>query len=463
MAMELGIRAMDALVVIILARYLAPEGFGLLAFALSFAGLFGMLPGFGMGSLSVRNVAREPEQLSRFLLNGLIVKTALAALTLLIIWLASILFHHSGDRQAVVMLAGLLMVLETNVTFALSFFQAMQQINTMAFVNLGVRAGWVLSSLGVMFFHGGIGDLLGARIAVTLVGFLVTLGLVHFRLHRLSWKLEPGFAWHILRASLPFALIRVWMELYADVDMVMLSTMKGDVVTSLYAASQKVLRTFSFIPAGFSAANLPEMARSSKDSRAELVRMIARRCKYLMIISLGLAGVISLTSDWIISLLYGSAYAEASAVLRIAVWSLVFTFVNGTLISAIAAVDREREGSNRLFLGLFFSALSNLAVIPFYGQIGAAATTVMARAFVFYLELHLLRKALPDLKLPAVGRLIIATLAMVTVGWFCRPAGLVVTVIVPAIVYLGLLMVTRTIKREEWSTLMKLLRWQSTS
>ncbi len=85
MAMELGIRAMDALVVIILARYLAPEGFGLLAFALSFAGLFGMLPGFGMGSLSVRNVAREPEQLSRFLLNGLIVKTALAALTLLII------------------------------------------------------------------------------------------------------------------------------------------------------------------------------------------------------------------------------------------------------------------------------------------------------------------------------------------------------------------------------------------
>ena len=99
MLMELGIRGMDALVVFILARYLAPEGFGLLAFALAFSGLFGILPGFGMGALTIRNVARAPDQLNRFLINGLIVKLGLAGITLLIIWLGSRLFGHSPERQ----------------------------------------------------------------------------------------------------------------------------------------------------------------------------------------------------------------------------------------------------------------------------------------------------------------------------------------------------------------------------
>ena len=36
MGMELGMRLMDTLVAIVLARYLMPEGFGLLAFAIAF-------------------------------------------------------------------------------------------------------------------------------------------------------------------------------------------------------------------------------------------------------------------------------------------------------------------------------------------------------------------------------------------------------------------------------------------
>ena len=458
MLMELGIRGMDALVVFILARYLAPEGFGLLAFALAFSGLFGILPGFGMGALTIRNVARAPDQLNRFLINGLIVKLMLAGITLAIIGLGSRLFGHSPERQWIVMLAGVLMILETNVDFILSFFQAMEKMGTVAAVSLAVRVGWVVSSIAVMLFRGGIVELLEVRIAVTVLGLLVSLGLTHFRLQRLSWNFDPVFSWNILRDSLPFALFRVWMQLYGDTDTVMLSTMRGDVVTSFYVAAQKILRVFAFIPSGFGAANLPEMSRSSKQSHSALTRMIARRCKYLMIISLAISGMTFVIADWLVVFLFGKAYQGAESVLRFAIWSMPFTFMNGTILSAIAAVNCEQAGSNRLFVGLLFSVLSNFVVIPFYGPMGAAATTALSRAFVFYLEMQLLREILPDLKLLCVRRLMLATILMIAAGWAGRAAGWPMAVIAASLAYGGTLILTQAVKPEEGTSLLKLFR-----
>lgn len=458
MGMELGVRILDAIVVILLARYLAPEGFGLLVFAISFAALFGILPGFGMGTLNIRNVARDPDQLGRFLTNGLLVKAILAGVTLAILWAVSLLLQHSPDRRLIVMIAGLLMITETNVKFLLSFFQAMEKMTTVASVNVAVRAGWLFSSLLVMLFHGGIIELLAIRLAVNVIGFLIALILVHFRLHPVHWNFDPKFSWQILKASVPFALFRVWMDLYSDVDMVMLSTLRGDIATSLYAAAQKTLRVFSFIPAGFSGANMPEMARSSRESPAELAQLIAKRCKFLMMISLPIAGGMCVIADWVILLLFGAEYKDSAIVLRIAVWSLVFTFMNGTLLAAIAAVNQEKKGSHQLFVGLLFSALSNLAVIPLFGPAGAACTTVMARTLIFSMEVRLLKKNLPELKFREVGKLSLITGLMVAAGTFARPLGLVPTVLISAGVYAGLLVITGTTTREEWKFFMKLFR-----
>ena len=458
MAMELGVRGLDAVVVIILARYLAPQGFGLLAFAISFAGLFDILPGFGMGSMSVRDVARDPQQLGRVLSNGVVVKTLLAGATLAVIFLFSCLLGHSPDRRLIVMLAALLLVIETNVQYLLSFFQATDRMSTVTMVNVGVRLSWLLSSFAVIALHGGIVQLLGARVLVTAVGFLITTVLVHFRVHRIQWRFEPSFAWSQLKSSVPFALFRVWMELYGDIDMVMLSMMRGDISTSMYAAAQKILRIFSFIPAGFGAATLPAMSRSSKRSPEEVAEMTAKTCKYLLIVGSAVAGGVCVLAGQIIALLYGPAYREAAMVLRVMAWSVVFSFLNGTIISAVVSVDRERQGSNRLFVGVLFSALSNLAVIPGFGQVGAAFTTVLARALIFMLQFRLLKKVFPTFRLPDVGKVAAAVLFMMGAAWVSRPAGLPVAIGVGGAVYLAVLMVTRTVGREEWTFAGKLFQ-----
>ena len=63
------------------ARYLGAAGFGILMFAIAFAGIFGVLTDFGFQSLTVREVARDRTMASKYLANLSGIKIIMAVIT----------------------------------------------------------------------------------------------------------------------------------------------------------------------------------------------------------------------------------------------------------------------------------------------------------------------------------------------------------------------------------------------
>ncbi len=459
MGMELGIRVMDALVSVVLARYLAPQGFGLLAFALSFASLFSLLPGFGMGTLSMRDVARSPQRLGRYLGNGLYAKIFLSGATLLLMGGVSLLLGFSRFKCWAVLLAGLYMVTETSLRFTLSFFQAMEQSGRVAAVNLAVRAGWVAGSLAVVGMGGGIGQLLGIRFLVTAVGLAAAVALVQARFHRAQWRMEPGFIVRMLKSSVPFVLFRLRGQVFMDIDTVMISMLRGDLMTGWYAAAQKVLRLFTFIPTSFSQAMLPAMSREAERSREGTARTLIRSTRYLLMIGLPIAGVGYVLSDPIVRVMFGPAYQQGAAALKILVWSVPFAFLNGAMVAAVGAVGRERQGMFIMLGCGLFSALSNLIVVPLFGHLGAASTTLMSEILIMGLQLRLLRRELPGLTLThQLEGLLAAVAGTMGIAALTRGAALAVPLIGSAVAYGGLLMLFRLIGAEDLQVLGDRLR-----
>ena len=55
--------------IIYTARYLGAEGFDVLSFALAFTGIFGVFSDLGLSTLTVREVARDKTQASKYLGN----------------------------------------------------------------------------------------------------------------------------------------------------------------------------------------------------------------------------------------------------------------------------------------------------------------------------------------------------------------------------------------------------------
>ena len=459
MIMELGIRLTDALVALVVARYLGPLDFGLLAAALSFAWLFSILPGFGMGSLTTRDIAQDPGQMGSYIGNGLAAKVMLAGLTFIVMGAVAWVSGFAATRALAVMLAGILMVVDTNVRYLLSFFQAVQWMGTMTVVSLFIRAGWVVGSLWVMGMHGGVLHLLGIRVLVTATGFLVSLALIHWKLSRLSWRFSPPVIFRMLKDSLPFAVFRLRGQLYMDIDTVMVSLMRGDLMTGWYAAAQKFLRVLSFIPDSFANALLPELAGSQAAGASRAAaRTLGRICRYLSIIGFPVAVVVSLLAGRIVLLLYGPAYAPAVPALQILIWGVPFTFLNGALLAALAAANQERKGSGYLILGALFSSLSNFAVIPLFGHVGAASTTFLAEVFIFVLQVRLLGKTLPGftpLERRHIGPLVTTLAGLGAAAFLTRSLPWAASIPLMAIVYAGFLLAFRLVEAADWQFLRK--------
>jgi len=458
MFMELGINLSDALISILLAWYLGPAGFGIMAFAMSFAGLYGVIPGFGMGAWITRDLAREPDKMNLFLSNGLLVKLFLALCTLALIFGSSVFLHHTPYRTLLVLFAALLMIFETNTNFVLSVFQGYQQMTLVAVVNLAQRAVWVVSALViVLLLHGGIAMLLGTRAVLYGIGFLVSIFLVEKRLEKIRWEFDFEFIKRMMKTSLPFALFRIFGGIYTDLDTVMLSSMRGDIMTGWYAAGYKVLRVFSFIPGGVFQAILPAFTKLARESRDGMIRTLERSIKFLLIFVLPICAGTSILAPVFTGLIYGPKFAGAGAALRILIWSLLFTFLNSALNASIAAVDQERRGSGILFLGLACSALSNLIVIPLWGFVGAAMTTLFAEALVFGLQTRLVAKKIPGLRVwRYAGKPFLAMLAMAAATWLLRHQNILLAVPVGGVVYLAALIGLRTIDPDEWVLLRKM-------
>ncbi len=462
MGMELGTRILDIIISMIVARYLGPKGFGLLAFAVSFGALFSIIPGFGMGSLIIRDISRDRDQISRYLIHGLAAKIFLAGLMLAIVAVVAKFMNFSSDKIALVMTACFLVIWESNIRFATAFFQALQLMSKVAYINLAIRVGWVLGSLSVMGLHGSVLDLISIRCFINFIGFSAAIYLVMTQLQKLKWQWDVKFVFHMITASFPFALFRMFGTVYTDLDTVMLSAMRGDVMTGWYAAAQKFYRVITFIPSSFAGTMLPLLSNLAGKDRPKFVSSLKSACKFLLVIAFPIVVVGCVMAFDVTKFFYGKAFVESSSALQILMLAVPFAFLNEVLISAVAALDREKKGSNCLLLGALFSGLSNLIVIPLFGHLGAAVTTAMAEAMVFFLQMRILRKDIPGFQLRSdLIRPFAAALVMTAVIFLVRGFGLIPALCLSLPAYAAATLLLRVLTPEEWGELKGLFKFKS--
>lgn len=460
LGMEMVAKTLGVAISVILARYLTPQGFGLLSFAVGFASLFKILPGFGMGTLAIRDLARDPHLLNDYFWNGQMAKVVLSLGALLLISCILWGMHFPFDRAVIVLLAGGVMSLDAMTRFNGSFFHAAQRMAAVAVINFSADLGWMISALIIVLLKGGVLEILAARLAVSAMTLCLSIWMIHTRLDPLSWRFDPKFVKKMMKSSLPFAVSTLFGSIYGDTDTVMLTMMKGDIATGWYAVAQKFLRPFILIPTSVRQATLPALSKFSRESPAELKESVLHASKYLSLIGFPVAGGIFILAEPLILLVFGRPYLAATPALYILSASLPFMFLDDILWSALTALGRERRVMAFLGFSAFLNLSLNFAAIPFFGPAGASATTLFSCAVLYGLEMKLIRGMIPDLNVfPQIAKPAVATILMMLVTWFLSSRlFLMYTIVISALFYFMLLFLLRVFGPEEWAFLKTLLR-----
>jgi len=166
----------------------------------------------------------------------------------------------------------------------------------------------------------------------------------------------------------------LWMRL----DVIMIEHYLGYESVGYYSSAIRISEALNMLPTIILTVLFPVLLSRRSVNNQDYQRTISLLYKLLFFISLFIAAIFSVTSDIIISSLYGSGYHSSSTVLSIT--SFTFVFVAISLLNGRYFTIEELFKSIliRNVVALIINALLNWVFIPKYGLQGAAWASVFA-------------------------------------------------------------------------------------
>jgi O-antigen/teichoic acid export membrane protein len=167
------------------------------------------------------------------------------------------------------------------------------------------------------------------------------------------------------------------------VDAFMLGLMRASSEVGWYGAAFKFLEASFFIQDAVGASFQPAISRAfGRKKRKTIAELYGRGLKVLLIVA-GFATAAGVAYSYeLIAFVFGTEYVNASSALMILICALPFVYCSMTSIVLLDAVGSQGRTVTFFAISVVLNLGLNLLLIPLYGYIGAAITTVVTEVFL---------------------------------------------------------------------------------
>jgi O-antigen/teichoic acid export membrane protein len=430
------------LLFIIIGRFLGPLDLGKFSFALSFTAIFFLINDLGISILAVREVSQDKNRTEKYLGNLVLLKLFLAALAFLGMFTAITLMGYPKETVTIVILMGLASFL-SHLSLSLRWiFQAYQKLEYESLVSVTQNLGYFILGFLALTLNLGVFGIGYSQIIVGILIVLFSWFIVNRKFHRIKIEVNLPFWKDLLRKSVPFALMLVFISLYLNIDTVLLSFFKGDHSVGVYNAANRLALGGRTILAVFIAALFPIMSKLSKVSESELNRFLEKSLALMICLALPLSLGVTFLSEKIIVFLYGQKFISSASVLQIVIWGMFCMCLSVILGYALISLGKQKIYTLITGLGLGVNLVINFSLIPKLAQIGSSIAILGTEFFVLGAGIYSIIRLL-DFKitglLPSVLKICAASLLMMGVIYITKDFHLLLCVGLGAISYFSAL------------------------
>lgn len=399
--------------IMLIARYLGASGFGIIAFATAFTGLFAVLSDIGLGTLTIREVAKDKSLAGKYVNNLLSIKLILTVVTFGLIVLTINLMDYPDQTVMVVYFMGGTVICMAFTQVFNSLFQAFER---MEYIAIGTIIHSVATLSGALLvIHLGFGVIEFALVYLISSALMLGYSLLVFVTKFLTPKFNMEFSfWKwLLEEGWPFGLFIIIGIVATRIDIIMLSAMKGDEIVGWYQAAVTIVVTLQFIPSAVINSFYPKL--SVYHGRNEPLENLAQKMnRVLFAIALLLTMGTFVFASRVIPFVYGSGFNESIILLQILSVYLFVTYIpaDGVVLNAI------HKQKLKFYAGvamIITNVVLNLIFIPKYGAIAAACTTIFS--YIILRGLYITFVRLQGLKTFTLDRSILTiTLTAIMIG-----------------------------------------------
>ncbi len=373
-AAELASKGITTITIIYLARVLNPEGLGTISFINSILSYIIVLTNLGVETIATREVTKSPNLSESYVNNIFTFRFILSGFG----FLGLILFIHFIELPFQIKM--LWYISGINI-FSLSlhlnwYFIAIEKMQIIAIRQVLIG---VLNFTGIIIFIHNPDDILYA-IIINSTAFLINTILMLFYYIRnyypIKLNIDYNLIKNILKSALPLGISFIFITIYNNLCISLLGLIKGEFETGLFTAAFKI-HALGLIPLGI-IQNVFFPVLSRQETIDEKIKIASKYALMLYIVGIFYTSLIFIYSHPLVELIYGKEYIASVSTLKILMITLLIQFINISLALLFMAWGKEKV--------LLFSSMAttianlafNLLLIPKYGAVGAAATTLIS-------------------------------------------------------------------------------------
>jgi len=364
-----------------IARYLGPEQFGLLSYALAFVALFTAIANLGLNGIVVRDLVQDPSK-AETTMGTSFVLSVLGGFSSFCLSVLAISFARPDDElvKFIVVLLSLLMVFKATDVVRY-WFESQVQSKYVVWMENGVFLAMSAVKIGLILTSAPLTAFVWAILVESLIVAVGLLGIYAWRGGKLTaWRFRFARAKVLLTDSWPLILSGLAIMVYMRIDQIMLGQMLGDESVGIYSAAVRISEVWYFIPMIIVASVFPSIIAAKKQGEAQYYQRLQKLFNLIVMLSLSVAIPMTFLSNWVVTLLFGNAYQQSGSVLAIHIWAGIFVSLGVASGQWFLIEGLQRYSFYRTLLGAVVNVGLNLLMIPKFGVLGAAWATVISYA-----------------------------------------------------------------------------------
>ncbi len=365
-------RLIALVTVLAIIHHLSAASYGRFTTLVNYTAIVSVILDLGFNVLYVREGARHPAEIQRYLRNVMSMRALMAVLSLLV--LAAALAVAGLDDLLVP--GFVLMVLTSYSTLLRNTLYAVQRLGLealavvleslvlLALVVYGIKTGQ-----GITYFVWAY----AAQYAFSCVYFVTVIAVQKIAV--IGWRFERTLLRTWFWRGLPFALTFVLTVLYFRIDQPIVYALRSHEEAGWYGAAYKPFEALLFVPMTLLSVAFPVLSVYHRDRPKDMVEAVSRFYKALLVIGWPMSVGIFMLARPLNHLL--GLYDQSEPALQILSLGLVLGFVNNAFIGALSASDHQSSFTWAAGWSLLANLALNFALIPTYGYLGASWATVI--------------------------------------------------------------------------------------
>lgn len=441
-------------------RYLGPEGYGILSTGVALTTVFAVIGDLGLGTITVREVARDKSLTNKYIVNTALMKVILSIVMIILIILAVRIINYPQEISIVIYILTLSIIFSTFSGIFGSIFQAYEKMEYGAIGGIWTSLLTFICLMLAIYFNLNIFAFAFINVIISVLNLIYMVGIFvwKFFLPKMDinldlWKHDIKLDWNfwkpVIIQALPLSIAVIFSTILFKLDTILLSIMKGTLVVGWYNVAYNILQALMFIPSAFTASVFPLLSIFHISSKESLEGTYQKSFKYLSILGIPIAVLITLLADKIILIIYPEEFIPSIIALKILVWVVPFTFMTIAFGTILTAINKQNLLMKVVFIILILNLILNLILIPQFSYIGSAVVTVISELITFIIYFYYTSKFICKIKF--TDTLIKTIISSGIMGLFIiyTSTNLFLVILLAVIIYFTSLILLNTFSKEE--------------